>query len=123
MINKTVLNEWNSLFDGIMSISIVNDLNQTIKYDDVCARRLGKCSIDGGLFRSEKFQSKLLAKEVSIRENDVTSTYIDVLEQDGINFLLNFGKLVKFEPIKVKEGSGGAELFLVHAGNTFFCWK
>ncbi len=119
MINRTVLDEWNDLFDGILSLSVVDDRNQSITYGDVCARRLGKCSIEGGLVRSEKFQSKLLGKKVSIAENDGKSTYIDAEEQDAINFPLTFGKLIKLHREEMR-GSNVVQLVLIHTGIEIF---
>ena len=87
MINKTILNEYNQLFDEIMAIEIQdivhekND-NQSSKEvlkkytfsEGLCARRLKKCSVEGGVMRAKKLQEKFLAHQVNINENDDKKT-------------------------------------------------
>ena len=121
MINKTILNEYNQLFDEIMAIEIQdivhekND-NQSSKEvlkkytfsEGLCARRLKKCSVEGGVMRAKKLQEKFLAHQVNINENDDKKTYFDPEETDVIQLTFVFGEYVKFEKREDK-------LFLVHA--------
>lgn len=117
MINRTILDEYNQLFDEIMAIEIqdtiaIDEANQTIrKYsfrDGLCARRLSKCSIEGGVLRAEKLQSQLLYHGISIMENDIKQTYFDSEQMDVLNFPFAFGEYTKFKKMR-------GQLFLTHA--------
>lgn len=62
-INNTYLNEYNKLYDEILSIQLSDDSNGTnetksnITYiKDLCPKRMNLCAIEGGLLREEIFQ-------------------------------------------------------------------
>ena len=104
MINETILKEFNKLYDSIVNLSINETVtnvvysldsnktfNQTIHKSlsymkDLCARRYGKCSIEGGLIRFEPFQEKLLKNLVDYQIKDPKSSHGDAKALDGFSF-------------------------------------
>jgi hypothetical protein len=58
----------------------------------LCAKRLEKCSIEGGLVRSPSFQRKLLAHEVDYQRKDPKASFGDTDTMDGFSFNVLFGK-------------------------------
>lgn len=92
LINETYLNDYNRLFDDIVNLSIAYD-NKIYKYNsDLCAKRLDKCSIEGGLMRDLQFQSNLLKKEINYNIDDPRSVYMDQGAKDGASMEFLFGK-------------------------------
>jgi hypothetical protein len=90
-LNETILNEYNELFDQVLSLKI----HDSLAYSDLCARRLNKCAIEGGIVRVEQFQKKLINKEIKYDKNDPGSVYIDPELLDGTSFDFTFGMLRK----------------------------
>lgn len=117
LINETILHEYNQLFDEIMSIRIndpdTNGPKNLCYINDLCARRLEKCSIEGGVIRHAHFQKKFLSHNVFIMKNDHLQTYVDIQTTDAINFPLIFGNFIIKES-KYKN-TRREELHLVHA--------
>ena len=128
LINKTILEQYNQLFDQVMSLQIEDTqllfddttnnsylgLKNYTFMEDLCAKRLQKCSIEGGLIRKKSFQEKFLKHLVSVAKNDLKRTYIDIEETDAINFNLIFGKYVQTVETTNPQ-THSVELNLVHA--------
>lgn len=119
-ITPNILNEYNQLFDAVVSIQIEDTDGSNAKnysYSDLCARRLNKCSIEGGLMRKESFQKRLLEHLVGYPLDDNKNTYVDSTEMDALSVNLIFGKYRK-EIIIDNEGESnqGAKLAPVHSG-------
>jgi hypothetical protein len=110
MINQTILNEYNELFDRIIALAIVDteivppgsifpnrstNMRNYTYGKDLCARRLGKCSIEGGLLRNPSFQRKLLEHSIDYHERDPKSAYGDRETMDGFSFNVIFGRYRK----------------------------
>lgn len=133
VINETILNEINKLFDTIVSLEIedfedeadLNDTNKTnrvlkkFKYaNDLCAIRLKKCSIENGLFRVESFQQKLLEHKVDYLIRDPKSSYGDTDTVDGFSFNVMFGKYRKEILVDNNTRSSfGDRYVVVHSGS------
>jgi hypothetical protein len=93
--NKTLLDEYNKLFDEIITLEIhdtISDLNnntvtlQNKSYsykNNLCAKRLSKCAIEGGVARAPSFQKAFLNNQVSFDIDDVMQVYMDVEAVDG----------------------------------------
>ncbi len=90
-INKTILDDFNKLFFEINNLSIEYN-NRSFSYkDDLCARRLNKCSIEGGIFNAKQFQTKLLNKQIGYDEFDGRELYMDADVNDGTSLNFLFG--------------------------------
>jgi hypothetical protein len=114
-LNVTILEEYNRLFDAVKSLQIADE-TRTYSYSDLCARRLNKCSVEGGLMRRESFQNRLLNHEVGYPINDNKHTYVDSTEMDALSVNLIFG-LYRKEIIIDNEGdSSQGKLAPVHSG-------
>lgn len=107
MINQTVLTEFNKLFDSVLALRVDN-----ITFSDLCPRRFGMCSIEGGLMRTKKFQKNFLAHDINVAIGDTKETYVDPGEADAVNFPLTFGKFIKLE-------KRHSRLHLVHTSKWF----
>lgn len=71
---------------------------RTYKFDpDLCAKRLNKCGVEGGLLRQPRFQDKLLNHVVFYEDIDLKTSYADAELSDGIGFTVLFGKYSKLE--------------------------
>ncbi|CAF0838566.1 unnamed protein product [Brachionus calyciflorus] len=91
-INQTVLNKFNKLYDDVVNLSIIY-ANQTLYYTpNLCGKRYGRCAIEGGIFRTESFQKKLLNKLINVARDDKNGFYMDASERDGTIFSYLFGK-------------------------------
>jgi hypothetical protein len=91
LINSTYLDEYDFLFNEIMNLSIIQN-NKTYSYkDDLCARRLQKCSIEGGILHAPSFRESLLKHEVNYNENDARALYMDTVIMDGTSLNFLFG--------------------------------
>lgn len=137
MINTTILKEFNYLFDSILNLSI-NDtievsefdsaLNQTIVKNvsksysyskDLCARRLNKCSIEGGLVRQDFFQKNLLNHIVDYQIKDPKSSYGDADYMDGFSFNVLFGKYRLEKLIDNSSNSYYGDKYAIYHASTF----
>lgn len=103
MINRTLLDEFNHLYDSILDLEIEDDFDDDSssnvtgrphkKYQpDLCAKRLEKCAIEGGLARTDSFQQAFLKNAVDFNVKDPKLSYADVSQLDGINIDIFFGK-------------------------------
>ena len=105
IINKTFIDEYNMFYDELVSLEISatdddndhnnNHHNKTTKYSykhGLCARRLNKCAVEGGLMRHKSFQDQLLAKEVFYDVGDPMTVYLDTTATDGSSLDFVFGK-------------------------------
>jgi hypothetical protein len=129
LINQSILNEYNELFDRIISLAIVDvekaplssanksTMRNYTYLNDLCARRLGKCSIEGGLLRNPSFQRRLLEHTIDYHERDPKSAYGDRETVDGFSFNVIFGR---FRKEKLLENSTrhiyGRRWALTHTG-------
>jgi hypothetical protein len=124
LINQTVLNDFNRLYDTIINIEIDDgDLqsgsrNKTLyKYTDLCGIRLGKCAIEGSLARNPSFQKKLLQYKVDYQPKDPKTSFGDTDSVDGFSIKVLFGKYKKELLIDEELGSYyGARYAIIHAG-------
>jgi hypothetical protein len=108
--NKNILEK--KYFDEMLMIHrkllenvLVKNENETIKFDDVCAKRFGKCWIEGSeLLNSEGFFNYLKTSSMTLRKNETDSLAdsslednIYISESGGMNFLaVVLGKDFKF---------------------------
>jgi hypothetical protein len=101
LINKKLIEKYNEIHDWIAQrIQISNPTNksQVFTYSTgLCAQRLGKCAIEGGLIRTNGFQNTFLNSEIFYSIDDPKQLYIDMTAFDGasLTFLLgqkNFRK-------------------------------
>jgi hypothetical protein len=91
--------------------TITNTTSTTYIYiRDLCARRLHKCSIEGGILRAELFKRKLLAHEIFFDRHDPKTLYQDTTLMDGASMSYMFGEVKKFNCTKSKR------CFVYHAG-------
>ena len=91
LINQTLLDEYSALFSQIMNLSVEYN-NRTYNYiDDLCAKRLNKCSIEGGILNSKAFQEKLLKNQVFYNQYDGRGLYMDHEANDGTSLNFLFG--------------------------------
>ena len=92
LIDEKILNEYNYFFDQILNLNIFYN-NRSYNYkDDLCARRLKKCSIEGGLLNAKSFQDNLLKHEIFYDEFDPRTLYMDSIANDGTSLNFLFGK-------------------------------
>ena len=101
-LNRTLLNEYNRLYDSIQSLTIdeVNAFNTTTNSPrsnytnkDLCPKRVGKCALEGGIMRSDLFQKKLLAEKVSYSLDDPKHFFLDPEIVDGTSLDFLFGNV------------------------------
>ena len=59
---------------------------------DLCARRLKKCSIEGGLVRNENVQKTMLSSGITYKDKDPKSSFGDTTVSDGFSVNVLFGK-------------------------------
>jgi len=122
IINKTIIEEINQLFDSIVTLSFndtdFNGSYRTYTYlNDLCARRLHKCSIENGLFRNELVQKDLLEEKVYYQDKDPLSSYGNANVVDGFSVKVLFGKFTLEKPMDEEEDPYmGKKLAIYHAG-------
>jgi hypothetical protein len=123
IINQTILNEFNDLFDSITGLtiedydiplndssSITNISKKNLTYmmrnysyiKNLCARRLKKCSIEGGLIRKSQVQKNLMNHQLDYQIYDPKSSYGDTDEVDGFSVNVLFGKYRLEKKIEVQ---------------------
>ena len=128
LMNHTVLDEFNKLYDMIVNLEIEDyededyynadlsskdsesrsslqeefrskNADKTLKRyryaNDLCAKRLEKCSIEGGLARVANFQNNLLNHNVDYQPKEPKSSYGDTDSMDGFSVNVFFGKYRK----------------------------
>ena len=94
--NKNLLER--KFFDEILKIHrnilenvVVKNVNETIKFEDVCAKRLGKCWIEGSdLLYGDGFFNYLKTSSMLLRQNE-TDSAVDSSLEDNIYFSENGG--------------------------------
>lgn len=108
-----ILNEYNKLFDAVVALEI-EDETRRYAYADLCARRMNKCSVEGGIMRRDAFQTRLLNHEIGYPVDDNKHTYVDSTEMDALSVNLIFG--VYRKEIIIDEEVNGGKLATVHTG-------
>jgi hypothetical protein len=89
--------------------------NTYIYIRDLCARRLHKCSIEGGILRAELFKRKLLANEIFYDSNDPKTLYQDTTLMDGASMSYLFGEMKRSNCSNLPRSSK-QRCFVYHAG-------
>jgi hypothetical protein len=84
---------------------------------DLCAIRLEKCSIEGGLVRSVSFQRKLMSHVVDYQRKDPKASFGDTDTVDGFSFNVLFGKYrLETQADNNTQSYYGERYELVHTG-------
>jgi hypothetical protein len=102
---------------------VKKNANKTVRRyryaNDLCAMRLGKCSIEGGLVRNPKFQNKLLDHVVDYQRKDPKASFGDTDTVDGFSFNVLFGKYRLERQVDNDTGSYYGERYVVTHTGTF----
>ena len=61
LLNQTYLNEYNKFYDNLLNLTIEGDDGATLKYTDLCPKRLNKPAVEGSILRHKTFQQKWLS--------------------------------------------------------------
>ena len=92
--------EYNTFFDHLLELTIEDHVEsggdsaddiKVYKYEHLCARRLDRCAIEGGLARKETFQKAFLTNQISYKKSDTKKLYLDTTESDGLSMDFTFG--------------------------------
>jgi hypothetical protein len=119
--NPELLEAYNRFYDGILELKVIDYPSNSVyenspsisnfeedpsvySYENLCAKRMGKCAIEGGLVRQSVFQEDFLKGQISYEKNDPKTLYIDPIAQDGVSIDFTFGRNRTKKCVKQNEG-------------------
>lgn len=94
--NQRLFEEYYKFFDLLMDLDVIDTGGgdgevYSYKYNQLCASRLGKCAVEGGLVRTESFRRNFINRQVSYEAADAKMMYMDTEAADGISVGFTFG--------------------------------
>lgn len=98
LVNKTLIEEYNAFYDSILRIKIEDSVeNQTRFYNfsELCAKRLNKCAVEGGIMRAQSWQNNLYDGGIEYDKDDPIRAHVDTEAVDGTSVDFVFGSCRK----------------------------